>query len=89
MPHVLADEVLARGLDQVPALEVAEAVQDLRHSLRHGGLSGARVPREAHVKRRRAGLDAELAPGAVHHQQGGELADVVSRFTPDPSAFMM
>ncbi len=59
MPDVLADQVVAHGVHQVPAFQVAEPVQEFGHAQRHGGLAGARRAGEAHVQVWPGGLEAE------------------------------
>ena len=55
---VLADEIVPRHRHQVAFSGVAEPMQQRRHPHRHRRLAGAGVAGEAHVKRRRVGLEA-------------------------------
>ena len=75
VPHVLAHQVIARGGDHMTFSQIAEAVEDLRHPLRHGGLAGTRASGEGHVQARRRAGQLQLLACLVHQQQGGDLAD--------------
>ena len=75
VPDVLPHQVVAGDRHQVPLLDVAEPVQDLRHPQRDGRLARARVARERHVQRRRLRRQVRLAPQPVDHEQRRDLAD--------------
>ena len=75
VPDVLADEVVARDRDDLRLLDVAEAMEDLRHAQRDGGLAGAGVAGEAHVQRGPRGDEPGLAAQPVDHEQRRDLAD--------------
>ena len=75
VPDVLPHQVVAGDRHQVPLLDVAEPVQDLRHPQRDGRLARAGVARERHVQRRRLGRQVRLAPQPVDHEQRRDLAD--------------
>jgi hypothetical protein len=75
MADVLADEIVARDRDDLGLLDVAEAMEDLRHPQRDGGLARARVAGEAHVQRGTRGVQPLGAPQPVDHEQRGDLAD--------------
>ena len=77
MADVLADQVVAGDRNQVAASRIAQAVEDVGHPQGHGGLARARIAGEAHVQGRRLGGQPHGAPGALHHQQGGGLADTL------------
>jgi hypothetical protein len=72
---VLADEVVARHRHHLRLLDVAEAMEYLRHAQGDGGLAGAGVAGEAHVQRRARGHQAFGAPEPVDHEQRRDLAD--------------
>src|SRR5581483_11085886 len=72
---VLAHEVVARAGHDARLLDVAEAVQYLRHLDRDRRLAGPRVARERHVQRRPLRREADLAPQLVDQQQRRDLAD--------------
>ena len=75
VPDVLPDEVVARDRDDLRLLDVAEAMEDLRHPQRDGGLAGAGVAGEAHVQRGARGDQPGLAAEPVDHEQRRDLAD--------------
>ena len=74
---VLADEVVARHRDEMTLAHVAQAMQDLRHLLRHRGLAGAGIAGEAHVQRRRRSRESQRCPRPGHDQVGGDFADAL------------
>jgi hypothetical protein len=73
--HVLPDQVVAGGADQVAAAQVAQALEDLGHPQRDRGLAGAGAAGEAHVQRGAGGGEAEAGAEPVYQEQGGDLAD--------------
>jgi hypothetical protein len=73
--HVLPDQVVAGGADQVAAPQVAQVIQDLGHAQRDRGLARAGAAGEAHVQRGAGGLQAEAGAEPVDQEQGGDLAD--------------
>ena len=75
MTDVLAHEVIARHGHEVPFAHVPEAIEDLRHAQRHGGLACAGVAGEAHVQARRLGLEPEIHAQPVDHEQRRDVAD--------------
>jgi hypothetical protein len=74
---VLADQVVAGHRHQVALSHVAQAMQDLGHAQRHGGLAGARVAGEAHVQAGRLRLQAHRPAQPVDHQQRRDVADAL------------
>jgi hypothetical protein len=77
MPDEFAHQVVAHGVDELPGLEEAEPVQQLRHLQGHRGLAGPRLAGEAHMQARPGRIEAEPAPGAVDQQERGDLLDLV------------
>ena len=46
MADVLANQIIASCGDYVALAHITKPVEDLAHARRHGGLTGARSPRE-------------------------------------------
>jgi hypothetical protein len=61
----------------VALADVAEAMEEVGHPHRNGGLAGAGIAGEAHMQCRRLMLQAERAAGTVDHQQRSGLADAL------------
>ena len=55
--------------------EVTQAMQDLRHPLRHGGLARAGMAGERHVQTGRRAGQLQLLPRLIHQQQCSNLSD--------------
>jgi hypothetical protein len=68
VPDVLAHEVIPGDRDDVPPLEVTEAVEDFGHPQGDGGLAGAGVARKRHVQRGPLRREPGLATQAVDHE---------------------
>ena len=75
MADVLTHQIIAGSGHHVSLADVAEAMQDLRHPLGHGGLTGARPAGKGHMEARWSRLQPQLAPGPVHHQQSRDFTD--------------
>src|SRR3954447_20438307 len=68
--------------------DIPEAMQDLSHPHRHGGLARARVAGEAHMERWRPGGQAERRAELVYQQQSRNVANAaLYRREPDEFAF--
>ena len=62
-------------------------MQNLGHTLRNRGFSGARIAGERHVKAGRTGGEIQFLADAIHEQQGGGFADTgFHRFQTDQLA---
>ena len=73
-PRIAGDEGGAIGLDQVTALEIAEAVQDFPHQAGDGGFPGAGIAEEDAVQGRRLRLVSDPGALAFGCQHVDELA---------------
>ena len=74
---ILADEIVARHRDHLPAPHEAEAVQDLGHAQRDGRLAGAGIAGERHVQRRRRRSQSRTLPDTFDQQERRDLAHAV------------
>jgi hypothetical protein len=73
LPDVLADQVVAHGVDQLALLKVAEPMQQVGHPQRHRGLPGAGGTGEAHMQVRPGRLEAEPVPRPVDQEERRDL----------------
>ena len=73
--HVLPHQIIPSGRHYMAFAEVTEAMQDLRHPLRHGGLTRPGIAGERHVEAWRSTGQFQLLPRLIHQQQRCNFTD--------------
>ena len=71
---VLPDQIIARDGHDIGLADIAQTMENFRHSQRDGRLARPGVAGEAHVQRRGAGGEAQLLAQPIHQQQRGGFA---------------
>ena len=84
---ILADKVVARHRNEMPAPDIAKPVQNISHPHRNRRLAGPRIAGEAHMKGWRVVCEPEAFSRPLDEQQSGDFPDAgFDRLQPDKLA---